>query len=177
MALYSYQGISPKISEGAYIAPSAEVIGKVELGLHASIWHGTIVRGDVNWIKIGDETNIQDLSMLHVTKDTPLTIGKCVTVAHSVNLHGCTIEDHCLIGIGAIILDGAVIGEGSVVAAGALVPPNKKIPPKSLVIGSPCEIKKELSEKELEFFSINYKNYKKYKEEYLNPEIVKLISS
>lgn len=175
MALYSYQGISPEIKDGVFVAPSADVVGKVVLGRDVSIWHGTVIRGDVNWIKIGDETNVQDLSMLHVTKDTALTIGKCVTIAHSVNLHGCIVEDHCLIGIGAIILDGAVVGAGSVVAAGTLIPPGKIIPPNSLVMGSPCVVKKELSDKERELYSVNYKNYKRYKEEYLNPEIVKLI--
>ncbi len=176
MALYSYQGTSPLLSEGVYIAPSADVVGKVVLGVDVSIWHGTVLRADVNWIKIGDESNVQDLSMLHVTKDAPLTIGKCVTIAHSVNLHGCTIGDHCLIGIGAIILDGAIIGEGSVVAAGALISPGKVIPPNSLVMGAPAVIKKELSESEREKYSENYKNYKRYKEDYLNPNIVKIIN-
>ena len=175
MSIYSYHNIEPEIGTGAYIAPSADVIGKVILGRDVSIWHGTILRGDVNWIKIGDESNIQDLSMLHVTKDTALTLGKCVTVAHSVNLHGCTIEDYCLIGIGAIILDGAVVGEGSVVAAGTLIPPGKVIPPNSLVMGSPCVVKKELSDSERALYRINYQNYKCYKEDYLDPNIVKLI--
>jgi len=175
MSIYSYHNIEPEIGTGAYIAPSADVIGKVILGRDVSIWHGTILRGDVNWIKIGDDSNIQDLSMLHVTKDTALTIGKCVTVAHSVNLHGCTIEDYCLIGIGAIILDGAVVGEGSVVAAGTLIPPGKVIPPNSLVMGSPCVIKKELSVSERELYRVNYQNYKRYKEDYLDPKIVKLL--
>ncbi len=175
MPLYSYKTYSPKLGKKNFIAPSADVIGLVELGDDVSIWHRTVLRGDVNIITVGDETNIQDLSMLHVTKDTPLHIGKCVTVAHSVNLHGCTIHDHSFIGIGAIILDGAIIGEGSVVAAGTLIPPGKIIPPHSLVMGSPCKIIKTIDENERKKFQINYQNYKRYKDEYLDPNIVKEI--
>jgi carbonic anhydrase/acetyltransferase-like protein (isoleucine patch superfamily) len=175
MTLYSFKGITPKLGTGVYIAPSADVIGKVEFDEHVSIWHQCVARGDVNWIKIGKNTNVQDLSMLHVTKDFPLTIGSCVSVGHSVTLHGCTIGDHCLIGMGAVILDGAEIGEHSVVAAGALVAPGKKYPPRSMIMGNPAVVKRELNEEEIELYGNHYKAYVIYKEDYLDPNLVKKI--
>lgn len=175
MPLYSFRGIIPQLGLGVYIAPSADIIGKIFFGDHVSIWHQCVARGDVNSITIGMNTNVQDLTMLHVTKDFPLTIGANVSIGHSVTLHGCTIEDHCLIGMGAIVMDGAHIGAHSVVAGGSVVPPGKKFPPNSMIMGNPAVLRRELTPKEIKLYGDHYKNYVKYKEEYLDPEIVKLL--
>lgn len=175
MPLYSFKGIEPQVGAGVFIAPSADVIGKVILDQNSNIWHQCVVRGDVNWIRIGKNTNVQDLTMLHVTKDSALTIGSQVSIGHSVTLHGCTVEDHCLIGMGAVILDGAVIGENSVVAAGSLVPPGKIFPPGSMIMGNPAVLKRMLTKEEREGYGNHYKAYVEYKDEYLDPQIVKLI--
>jgi carbonic anhydrase/acetyltransferase-like protein (isoleucine patch superfamily) len=175
MALYSFKGIKPQIESGVYVAPSADIIGKVILEENCNIWYQCVARGDVNWIRVGKNTNVQDLTMLHVTKDFALTIGAQVSIGHSVTLHGCTIEDHCLIGMGAIILDGAVIGKNSVVAAGSLVPPGKIYPAGSMIMGNPAVLKRALTKEELEGYGNHYKSYVAYKDEYLDPNIVKLI--
>jgi carbonic anhydrase/acetyltransferase-like protein (isoleucine patch superfamily) len=175
MPLYSYKGIKPELSAGVYIAPSADVIGLVILKENASLWHQCVARGDVNKISIGKNTNVQDHSMLHVTKDFSLTIGSEVSIGHSVTLHGCTIENHCLIGMGAVILDGALIGANSVVAAGSVVPPGKKYPPGSMIMGNPAILKRELTLKERELYGNHYKSYLGYKDEYLDPDLIKLL--
>ncbi len=175
MTLYSFKGIQPQIAEGVYIAPSADVIGKVILEEHSNIWHQCVARGDVNWIRIGKNTNVQDLTMLHVTKDFPLTIGSQVSIGHSVTLHGCTIGDHCLIGMGAIVMDGAEIGEHSVVAAGSLVTPGKKFPAGSMIMGNPAILKRALTTEEYNLYGNHYKAYIHYKEEYLDADLVKLL--
>lgn len=159
MSLYSFAGISPKLGEGCFIAPSAQVIGKVTLHKNANLWFNVIARGDINEIIIGENTNIQDLTMLHVVEELPLIVGKNVSVGHNVVLHACTIEDSCLIGMGAIVLDGAVIGENSVVAAGSVVPPGKKYPPGSMIMGSPAKVKRPLSEEELRQYGQHYYSY------------------
>ncbi len=143
--LIEYKGVEPKLSENVWIAKGAIVVGDVTVGKDCSIWFGAVVRGDVHYIKIGDRTNIQDLSMIHVTHfkksdrsdGNPTIIGNDVTIGHKVMLHGCTVEDGCLIGMSATILDGAVIGKNSIVGAGSLVTMNKKFPPNSLIMGSP----------------------------------------
>ena len=175
MPLYSYRGIKPEFSDGVFIAPSADIIGFVVLEENVNIWHQCVVRADVNWIRIGKNTNVQDLTMLHVTKDFALTIGSHVSIGHSVTLHGCTIENHCLIGMGAVILDGAQIGANSVVAAGSVVPPGKKFPEGSMIMGNPAIVKRELTPKEREIFGNHYKSYLGYKDEYLDSNIVKLL--
>lgn len=175
MALYSYRDIEPKIAEGVFLAPSADVIGKVSIGADSSVWHQVVIRGDVNCIEIGKETNIQDLSILHVTKDFPLVIGSGVTIGHHVVLHACTIGNNCLIGMGAIVLDGAVIGPGSVVAGGSVVPPGKSYPPNSMIMGSPAKVVRELREDEKLQYHNHYKSYLLAKSEYLDAELVKLI--
>lgn len=176
MALYSYKGIEPKIGAGVFIAPSADVIGKVTLNDHVSIWHQCVLRGDINSISIGANTNIQDLSMLHVTGAHKLVIGSNVSVGHNAILHGCTIGDSCLIGMGAIILDGAEIGDQSVVAAGSVVPPGKKYPPGSMIMGNPAVVKRELKPEEIELYGNHYKNYLETKNEFLDSSVIKLIT-
>ncbi len=167
--LKDFGDLRPKIGERVFIAENATVIGDVEIGDDSSIWFGTILRGDVNYIKVGRCTSIQDGSVVHVTRKThPTVIGSYVTVGHAVKLHGCTIGDNCLIGIGAIILDGAVIGENSIVAAGTLVPPGKEFPPGSLIMGFPAKVKRELTPEEIEGLREHALRYVKYKDEYLS---------
>ncbi|MBF4692897.1 gamma carbonic anhydrase family protein [Fusibacter ferrireducens] len=134
----------PECHEKSYVAEGAKVIGQVNLGLFSSIWFNTVVRGDINTVKIGKYSNIQDNSVVHVGDHNPTLIGDYVTVGHNAVIHGCTIEDHCLVGMSATILNGAVIGEGSIIAAGALVKENTIIPPFSLVVGVPGKIVKSL---------------------------------
>ena len=148
--MLSYQKIVPECGEGVFIADGAFVIGKVKIGSNSSVFYNSVVRGDVNEISIGAETNIQDNCTLHVTNRYSLTIGNGVTVGHNVVLHGCTIGDNVLVGIGAIVLDDAIIGDNSVVAAGSLVPPGKKIPPNSLIMGSPAKVVRSLGEEDFE---------------------------
>jgi carbonic anhydrase/acetyltransferase-like protein (isoleucine patch superfamily) len=144
-----FAGKLPMIAEGVSLAPTAVVIGDVVIGEGSSIWFGTVVRGDVGWIRIGKRTNIQDLTVVHVTGGLAnTTIGDEVTVGHRAILHGCTVEDGCLIGMGAIVMDEAVIGEGSLVGAGALVTPGTKVPPRSLVLGSPARVIRPLKDEE-----------------------------
>lgn len=133
-----------------YIHPSAVLSGDIELGKHVSIWPAAVLRADMDSIRIGDRTNIQDGCVLHVDTGTPLIVGKSVTIGHRAVLHSCTVGDNCLIGIGAIVLDGAEIGENCLIAAGSLISPGKKIPPRSLVMGAPGRIIRALTEEEIE---------------------------
>lgn len=143
------------------------MIGDVEIGEEASIWFGTVIRGDVNFIRIGDATNIQDRCVVHVTVDKhPTVIGDRVTVGHGAILHGCRVEDACLIGIGAIVLDAAVIGRHSFVAAGALVTPRTVVPPESLVMGAPATVKRKLSAEEIDNLEESARRYMKYASAY-----------
>jgi carbonic anhydrase/acetyltransferase-like protein (isoleucine patch superfamily) len=140
---------SPQLGRDVYISESAAVIGEVTLGSEVNIWFGAVLRGDMHYIKVGRRSNIQDNAVVHVTTAvSPTTIGNNVTVGHGAIIHGCTIEDNCMIGMGAVVMDDAVVGEGSLIGAGALVPPNMKIPPKSLVVGMPGKIVREVSEVE-----------------------------
>ncbi len=149
MNVLAFGGKVPVIGEGVYLAPTAVVIGDVTIGEGSSVWFGTVVRGDVGWIRIGKRTNVQDLTMVHVTGGLAnTTIGDEVTIGHRAILHGCVIEDGCLIGMGAIVMDEAVVGEGSLVGAGALVTPGTKIPPRSLVLGSPAKVIRPLRDEE-----------------------------
>jgi carbonic anhydrase/acetyltransferase-like protein (isoleucine patch superfamily) len=155
-----FRGAAPNIAPSAYIDPSAQVIGNVTIGQRSSVWLNAVLRGDVNTITIGDESNVQDNSVLHCDPgEFRLVIGNRVTIGHLAMVHGCTIEDDCLIGIGAIILNGAHIGKGSVVAAGALVPEGMQIPPASMVMGVPAKIKREVSEEEQDRFRVNAQHY------------------
>ncbi len=167
MSIYQLGKWVPNIGESTFIADSADVIGRITIADHASLWFGVVARADVDTITIGENTNIQDQSMLHVSGGFPLSIGKNVTLGHRVTAHGCTIGDHCLIGMGAIILDGAVIGEHSLVAAGSLVPPGRVYPPRSFLMGSPAKVVRELTASEIEQYGSHYKAYLKEKDEYL----------
>jgi gamma-carbonic anhydrase len=168
--LRTYRGTSPKIAASAFVDASAQVIGQVTVGERSSIWPNVTARGDVNTIHIGDDSNIQDNSVLHCDAGLfPLHIGNRVTVGHLAMLHGCTIEDDCLIGIGAIVLNGAKIGKGSVIAAGAMVPEGAEVPPGSLAMGVPAKVKREVMPEERERFRLNALHYVEaariYKEE------------
>src|SRR6188472_2995206 len=146
----SFRQSTPRIHETAFVTDDAIVIGDVEIGAESSVWFGSIIRGDVNHIRIGERTNIQDSSVIHVSSKTHSTILEDeITVGHRVTLHGCYVERCCLIGIGSIILDGAHIGRNSLIAAGSLVTPGTQIPAKSLVMGSPARVKRELSDEEV----------------------------
>ncbi len=156
----SFNGASPKIHASAFIADDAMVIGDVEIGAQSSVWFGSILRGDVNFIRIGARVNVQDGSIIHVSSKTnPTVLEDEITLGHRVTLHGCYVETGCLIGIGAIILDGARVGGNSLVAAGSLVTPNTQIPPRSLVMGSPARVKRELSDAEVKDLERFWKNY------------------
>jgi carbonic anhydrase/acetyltransferase-like protein (isoleucine patch superfamily) len=145
MAIYELDRVAPRVAASAWVADSAQIMGNVELGEDASIWFGAVVRGDTEVIRIGDRSNIQDGSVLHADIGKPLTIGNDVTVGHKVMLHGCTIGDGSLIGIGAVVLNGAKIGKGCIVGAGSLVTEGKEFPDGSMIIGSPAKVVRELT--------------------------------
>ena len=162
-----YRGAAPKIAASAYIDPSAQVIGDVVIGERSSVWCNTTVRGDVHYIRIGDESNVQDNCCLHVMNgEYPLILGDRVTVGHAVTLHGCVIEDDCLIGIGAIVLNGARVGAGSIVAAGALVTERTEIPPRSVVMGTPAKVRRAATGADFEMIRRHAANYAGYRQIY-----------
>jgi carbonic anhydrase/acetyltransferase-like protein (isoleucine patch superfamily) len=148
--IYEYGERRVEMTGDCFVAPSADVIGSVRLGHQASIWFGAVLRGDNDWILVGDGTNIQDCSIVHVDPGVPVVIGRNVTVGHGVMLHGCEIGDGCLIGNRAIVLDGASIGENCLIAAGALITPNTKVPPGSVVMGAPGKIVRQVQPRDLE---------------------------
>ena len=158
--LRAYRGALPQVAASAYIDPSAQVIGRAQIGERSSVWPNVTIRADVNSITIGEESNIQDNCCLHCDEGAfALVIGNRVTVGHSVTLHGCVIEDDCLIGIGAVVLNGARIGRGSVIAAGALVPEGAVVPPASLMMGVPSKLRRQVTPEEEERFRINLQHY------------------
>ncbi|MBI5344169.1 MAG: gamma carbonic anhydrase family protein [Deltaproteobacteria bacterium] len=162
-----YKGISPKLHETVFAVESAQIIGDVEIGEYSSVWFNAVIRGDVNYIRIGKRTNVQDNCSLHVTKDTyPLTIGDDITIGHGVVLHGCTVKDRCLIGMGAVVLDNAVIGEDCIVGAGALVTEGTDVPPGSLILGMPAKVVRSLRPDEVLRIAGSAKNYIGYSENY-----------
>ena len=166
--LRPYKGIRPRVHGTAYVDDSAQVIGDVEIGEASSIWMNAVVRGDVHWIRIGARSNVQDGTVVHVMNDThPTTIGDDVTIGHAAIVHGCTIENRVLIGMGAILLNGAHIGEGSIVAAGTLVPEETRIPPHSLVMGSPGRVKRTLSDAEVASILQFSERYVEYRLDYM----------
>jgi carbonic anhydrase/acetyltransferase-like protein (isoleucine patch superfamily) len=161
-----HHGKTPVIPPTAYLAPTATVIGDVVLGEHASLWFNAVVRGDIHFIRIGDRTNIQDNSTIHVTADRwPAIIGNDVVGGHNIILHGCTVKDRVLIGMGATVMDGAIVGEESIVGAGALVTPGTEIPPRSLVLGRPCRVVRRVTDAEVrDVILFGVENYLRYKE-------------
>ncbi len=171
----SFQGMQPQIDSSAFIAETAVVIGDVTVGAESSIWYNVVARGDVNFIRIGSRSNIQDLTMLHVTHKkhaddpgAPLVIGDDVTVGHSVTLHGCTIGNGAFIGMQAMVMDKAVVGEGALVGARALVTEGTIIPPHTLWVGAPARYKRDLNPDEIAWLKRSAGNYVKYSREYLD---------
>jgi carbonic anhydrase/acetyltransferase-like protein (isoleucine patch superfamily) len=162
-----YKDRIPKLHETVFVADGAKIIGDVEIGEHCGIWFNAVVRGDVNFIRIGSRTNIQDNSVLHVTSKTaPLNIGSDITIGHNAVLHGCTIEDFCLIGMGAIVMDRAYIHRHSMVAAGAIVLEGFDVPEGMLVAGIPAKVNRALTEEEMQFIRQSAVNYVDYVQAY-----------
>lgn len=159
MAIYELDGAAPRIADSAWVADSAHVMGNVELADDASVWFGAVIRGDMDTIRIGRRTNIQDMSVLHADVGMPLTLGDDVTVGHQVMLHGCTIGDGSLIGIGAVVLNGAKIGKGCLVGAGSLVTEGKEFPDSSMIMGSPAKVVRELTPAQLEGLLLSAQHY------------------
>ncbi len=159
MAIYELDGVAPQVAASAWVADSAQVMGGVTLGEEASVWFGTVVRGDTEHITIGAGSNIQDASVLHADEGKPLVIGERVTVGHQVMLHGCTIGDESLIGIGAIVLNGARIGRHCLVGAGALVTEGKEFPDGSMIIGSPARVVRQLTPEQIEGLRWSARHY------------------
>lgn len=163
LKIFPYREYLPKLGENVFLASGVKLIGNVEIGKDSSVWYNSVIRGDVHYIKIGESTNIQDCSMLHVTNGKfPLTIGNKVTIGHSVSLHGCTLQDLCLIGIGAIVLDGAIIQSNSMVAAGALVKQHFVVPSGKLVAGVPAKVIRDLTKEEIEDIEAGAHRYVEY---------------
>jgi carbonic anhydrase/acetyltransferase-like protein (isoleucine patch superfamily) len=169
MIVRGYDGKTPRFGERVFVAENAAVIGDVELGNDCSIWYGTTVRGDVNFIRIGARTNIQDNCTIHVAHEKHATvIAEEVTVGHGAIVHGCTIQRGSLIGMGSRVLDGAVIGEQAIVGAGALVPEGMNVPPRKVVVGMPARAIRDLTDDELAWLDRSWRNYVDYKEKYLS---------
>jgi carbonic anhydrase/acetyltransferase-like protein (isoleucine patch superfamily) len=165
----SFKGITPQVAPTAFVEASAQLIGDVTIGAHSSVWFDCVLRGDVYHIRVGDYSNIQDGTIIHVTSGRFATIiGNRVTVGHGAVLHGCTVGDNCLVGIGAIVLDDVTIGEGSLIAAGSLVTPGTVIPPRSLVMGSPAKVRRAVSDEEAARIDMHWQHYVEYKDAYLS---------
>jgi carbonic anhydrase/acetyltransferase-like protein (isoleucine patch superfamily) len=168
MIVRSYDGKEPRLGSRVFVAENAAIIGDVVLGDDCSVWYSATLRGDVNAIRIGAGTNIQDNCTLHVTHhDWPTTIGARVTIGHGAIVHGCTVHDGALIGMGSRVLDGAIIGESALVGAGALVPEGMQVPPRTLVVGVPARVKRDLTSDELVHLDRSWRNYIEYKDKYL----------
>jgi len=165
--IMDFKGATPKIHPTAYLSDDVFVIGDVEIGEDANVWFGSVVRGDVSYIRIGARTNIQDMTMIHVSSTFgPTIIEDEVTVGHRATLHGCHVERQCLIGMGAIVMDEARVGEQSIIGAGALVSPGTIIPPRVLAIGSPARVKRDLTDEELAYLDKSWRNYVELKNVY-----------
>lgn len=168
MALYPYNGILPTIAPTSFIAPSSDIIGDVTIGSEVGIWFQCVIRGDVAPVRIGDRTNIQDGTVIHVTRNGhPTLIGAGITIGHKVLLHACKLEDYCFIGMGATLMDDVLVESGAMVAAGALVTPGKTIPKGQIWAGNPAKYFRDLTEKEAEYIGISERNYVKHAYEYL----------
>jgi carbonic anhydrase/acetyltransferase-like protein (isoleucine patch superfamily) len=171
----SFQGVHPRVDPSAFIAETAVLVGDVTVGPQSSVWYNVVARGDVNFIRIGARTNIQDLTMLHVTHrkhaedpGAPLVIGDDVTVGHSVTLHGCTLEKGCFIGMQALVMDKAVVGEGALIGARAMVTEGTVVPPHTLWVGAPARFKRELTPEEIAWLARSPQNYVRYARQYLD---------
>ena len=174
--LRAFRGIIPTIATSAFIEETAAVVGDVGIGSESSVWFNAVVRGDVHYIHIGHRTNVQDLCLLHVTNDTyPLTLGDDITVGHHAVLHGCTIKDRVLIGMGAVIMDGAVIEEDCIVGAGALVTERMHVPSKSLIYGTPARVRRSLTDDELEWIKESALNYIRYAQYYISDRAERIV--
>lgn len=168
MILRSYGGKQPRLGARVFVAENAALIGDVAIGDDSSIWYGVVLRGDIHHIRIGQRSNIQDNCVLHVEHgDGPAIVGDQVTVGHSATVHGCTIGDGSLVGIGATVLSYAVVGESALIGAGALVPEGMQVPPRTLVLGVPGRVKRDLTADELQRLDNSWKHYVSYKDEYL----------
>jgi carbonic anhydrase/acetyltransferase-like protein (isoleucine patch superfamily) len=166
--LYSYEDTVPSIDDSAWLAGNADVLGRVEIGADSSVWYQSVLRGDVNFIKIGKRTNIQDHTMIHNSSDAPCIVGDDVTVGHRVILHGCEIQDGCLVGMGAIVMDHAVLEAGCFLAAGSLVPEGKVLRGGYLYAGSPARERRELTPEEKEFLQQSANHYVRLAEKHRN---------
>ena len=165
--ILTYGPHTPRIAVSSFIAESADLIGDVEIGENASVWFQAVLRGDIDPIRVGANSNIQDGTVVHTMLGSPAIIGDWVTVGHRAVVHGCTIENHCLIGMGAILLNNVRVGEGSIVAAGALVLENTVIPPRSLYLGLPARFQRQLTDSARRFIDMHATHYLQYKENYL----------
>ena len=169
MSSRPFNGAEPQIGPNVFIAENALVIGDVQIGEDSSVWFGSVRRGDVNYIRIGERTNIQDMTMIHVASSgDPTILEDEITVGHRVTLHACYVESRCLIGMGAILMDGVRVGNNSIVAAGTLLTPGTIIPARSMVMGSPGRVKRELSDQELSLLDRSWRNYVNLKNKYSN---------
>ncbi|WP_096154430.1 MULTISPECIES: gamma carbonic anhydrase family protein [Bacillus] len=166
--LYSFHDKKPNVHESVFVAPGAHLIGDVHVGEESTVWFNAVLRGDEGTIKIGKRCSVQDNVTAHLYEGFPLLVGDEVTIGHNAILHGCTIENRCIIGMGSTILDGAVIGEESIIGANTLIPSGKKIPPRSLVVGSPGKVIREITDKDIELIQLSIDTYvqkgKEYKE-------------
>ena len=167
MIVREYEGKKPRLGARVFVAENATLIGDVQIADDASIWYGVVLRGDINFIRIGARANIQDNSVMHVEHETPAIVGDEVTVGHSATVHGCTIGRGALIGIGATVLSHAKVGEFALIGAGALVPEGMEVPPRTLVLGVPGRVKRDLTPDELARLDRSWKNYVNYKDQYL----------
>lgn len=160
MALRPFRGVTPRVDPSCFVEDSAQVVGDVELGEDSSVWFNAVLRGDVNPIRIGKRTNIQDITMVHVTTELHAThVGDDVTVGHRVILHGCVVGNRVLVGMGAILMDGVEVGDECIIGAGALLTPGTKVPPGSLVVGSPGKVKRPITEEERQFLLLSAQHY------------------
>ena len=167
MIIRAYDGKSPRLGQRVFVAENAAIIGDVEVGDDCSIWYSATIRGDVNAIRIGAGTNVQDNCTIHVTHlDWPTIIGEEVTIGHGAIVHGCTVQRRALIGMGSRVLDGAVVGESALIGAGALVPEGMQVPPRTLVVGVPARVKRPLTDEELAHLDRSWRNYVEYKNKY-----------
>jgi len=165
----AYKGITPRVHPTAYVDTTAQVIGDVEIGEASSVWMNAVVRGDVHWIRIGARSNVQDNTTVHVMNATnPTTVGDDVTIGHGAIIHGCTLHDRILVGMGAIILNGVVVGEDSIVAAGTLLTEATRVPPRSLVMGSPGKVRRELTDEDVRSIRVYAERYVEYRLDYMD---------